>query len=268
MSKSPEVSGLAGAAMALVLWTGGAYPPLTLALVVASVVQAGACFWAARTLYGRRAANLFLAVGAAFGWFAEQMGSSRGWFFGKYTYTDVLGPRLGDVPLVIPCMWFGICLIGLVIASLVLWRRPAPPPEAGFKTLALATFMTALVVTAFDLGADPWFVYVVKAWIMEETDGDWFGETVRGFEGWMIVSCAIVATFLATVRPQPAGPESTSARRAAAVPIALYVFMMLFQIAFTQPVALKVVAFYAMGIPALAAAVAWVRWSRAREGTA
>jgi uncharacterized membrane protein len=266
MSKTPEMVVLAGGAIALVLWAGWAYSPLTLALVVASVVQAGACYWACHVLYGRRAANIFLGIGAAFGWFAEQMGSSRGWFFGNYTYTEVLGPRLGDVPLVIPCMWFGICFIGLVIASLILWRQPAPPAGRGWKTLALAAFMTALIVTAFDLGADPWFVYVIQAWIMEEKDGYWFGETVRGFEGWMIVSFAIVSVFLATQRPESAGPATAQARRAAAVPIALYAFMMLFQIAFTQPVALKVIAFYAMGIPLLAAAVGWWQWARGPEG--
>ena len=41
-----------------------------------------------------------MLIAVSFGWFAEQMGSSGGWFFGQYTYTDVLGPRLGDVPLV------------------------------------------------------------------------------------------------------------------------------------------------------------------------
>lgn len=267
MSKTPEVVVLAGGAIALVLWTGWAYAPLTLALVIASVVQAGACYWSCRTLFGRRAANVFLAVGASFGWFAEQMGSTHGWFFGSYTYTEVLGPRLASVPIVIPCMWFGICHIGLVLASLVLWRLPAPP-AGGWKTLVLAAFMSALVVTAFDLGADPWFVYVVKAWIMQEKDGDWFGETVRGFEGWMIVSFAIVSVFLAVVRPMAAAPAALQARRAALVPIALYAFMMLFQIAFTQPVALKVIAFYAMGIPVLAAAVAWWHWTRAQEPAA
>lgn len=252
---------LAGGALALILWTGAAYPLLSLALVVASLAQAGACLWSCRVLFGPRAAAIFLGLGVTLGWFAEQMGSTHGWFFGSYTYTEVLGPRLGSVPIVIPFMWFGLCHIGLVLASLALWRQPAPP-AGGWKTLALGALGAALVVTAFDLGADPYFVYVLKAWTMLETDGDWFGEPVRGFEGWMIVSFTIVMLFLALARPRSPACDAGSAREAALAPLVLYVGMMLFQIAFTQPIALRVVAFFAMGIPALVAAVAWAHWAR------
>ena len=195
------------------------------------------------------------------------MGSTRGWFFGSYTYTEVLGPRLGAVPIVIPLMWFGLCYIAFLMASLVLWRRPAPP--AGWKAGALAAFLAAMIVTAFDLGADPWFVYVLKAWIMTEKDGDWFGETVKGFEGWMIVSFTIVALFQAIARPQPVAAVGAATRPAALIPILVYAGMMIFQVALTEPVALRVIAFYAMGIPLLVALVAWSQWARQpREGAA
>ena len=58
-----------------------------------------------------------------------------------------------------------------------------------------------MIVTAFDLGADPFFVYQLKGWIMTEKDGGWFGETVKGFEGWMMVSFVIVTLFLAIAKP-------------------------------------------------------------------
>lgn len=260
---TPGITLLAVLGLALVLWTAGSYPTLTVVLVIASLAQSGASLWSARVLFGARAAWIFLALGMVLGWFAEQMGSSRGWFFGSYSYTEVLGPRLGDVPLVIPTMWFGLCHIGLVLASLVLWRQPAPP-ATGWKAGLLAALLAAMIVTAFDLGADPYFVYVLKAWIMEKKDGGWFGETLRGFEGWMIVAFTITAAFLALARPRLAvAATAAAARRAALVPILLYAGMMVFQIVMTQPAALRVVALFAMGIPVLIAAVAWSQWTRA-----
>ena len=71
----------------------------TMALVVASVVMFACCWASATHLLGARPALQFVLIAVSFGWFAEQMGSSRGWFFGRYTYTDVLGVTLGDVPL-------------------------------------------------------------------------------------------------------------------------------------------------------------------------
>ena len=258
---------LAAAAAALLLWTFLSYPLVTLALVIASLAQSGACLWSCRTLLGERTSWIFLAVAAVLGWLAEQAGSTMGWFFGDYTYTEVLGPRLGAVPIVIPLMWFGLAYIGFLMASLAVWRRPAPP-DSGWKAGALAAFLAAMIVTAFDLGADPYFVYILKAWIMAEKDGDWFGETVKGFEGWMIVSFTIVAVFQAIAKPRMVAADGRIARRAALVPILLYGFMLVFQVLMTEPVALKIVALYAMGIPLLIALVAWRQWSQPTPGPA
>ncbi len=223
--RAPDTPVLVTVAAALLLWTGISYPPLSLALVAASLGLAGASFWSCRTLLGLRAARIFAATGATLGWLAEQAGATLGWFFGDYSYTAVLGPRLGAVPLVIPLMWFGLTQIGLLMASLILWRQPAPP-AGGWKPAALAALLAAMLVTAFDLGADPYFVYQLKAWIMAKKDGDWFGETVRGFEGWMIVGFTVAAVFQALARPQPqADPPTPAARRAALVPILLYAGM-------------------------------------------
>ena len=254
---------LVAGAVALSLWTLHAYTLVSAAMVATSLALAGASLWSCRVLYGERTMRIFAAIAMPLGWFAEQMGSSRGWFFGSYTYTDVLGPRLGDVPVVIPLMWFGICHIGLVLASLALWRQPAPPTGDRWKVLVVAAFATAMVVTAFDLGADPYFVYQLKAWIMTKKDGGWFGETVKGFEGWMIVSFTIVALFLALARPQLVATPDARGRRAALIPILAYAFMMAFQLAVGDPIALRVISFYAMGLPLLFAFAAWSQWSAA-----
>jgi uncharacterized membrane protein len=253
-----DIAVAAAGAAVLVAWAAAAYSLQTLALVVASVAMAGASLWSCRALAGKREAWIFVAIGAALGWFAEEMGSTRGWFFGHYTYTDVLGPRLGSVPIVIPLMWFGLCHIGLVMASLLLWRQPLPP-QGGWNTIALTAFLSALIVTAFDLAADTYFVYVLKAWIMKETDGDWFGETVWGFAGWMTVSFVIVTLFLAIAKPklQPAPPPA-----AALVPVLVYAGEMVFQMAFGHLPELRVIPFFAMGIPTLVAVAAWTQWRR------
>jgi uncharacterized membrane protein len=259
-NKPPEAALLAALGAALLAGTWHFYPLTTVALVAASLAQSGASLWSCHVLFGARAARLFLAIGVVLGWCAEQAGATLGWLFGSYHYTEVLGPKLGAVPVVIPLMWFGLAHIGLVLGSLVLWRQPAPP-GGEWRRLLLAAFMAALIVTAFDLGADPYFVYQLKAWIMTEKDGDWFGETIRGFEGWMTVSFVIVAAFLAVARPRLAAGEDAIARGAALVPIVLYGGMLLFQVAMVQPTALRVIAFYAMGIPTVIALFAWRHWT-------
>jgi uncharacterized membrane protein len=261
-SDSWALGALAVLAAALVAWTAAAYRPLSLALVLASLAWFAVSLWSARALLGRDATWTFAVAAFALGWFAEEMGSRHGWFFGDYHYTDVLGPTLSSVPIVIPLMWFGVCQVGLTLACLIAWRRPAPPAGFGWKAGALTTLLTALLVTAFDLGADPYFVYQLRAWVMEK-EGDWFGETVWGFAGWLFVSACITALFLWRKRPalQQDTPPNVL-RRAALAPVLIYASMMAYQVVVGDPVALKVVSFFAMGIPALAAAIAWWHWKQ------
>jgi uncharacterized membrane protein len=104
---------------------------LTPALVLACVGLFAVSLWSARTLIGWSAACGFAALAVPIGWFAEQMGASRGWFFGSYHYTNVLGPRIDDVPIAIPLMWFALTWLAWVMANLILWREPVVRGASG-----------------------------------------------------------------------------------------------------------------------------------------
>ena len=231
----------------------------TTLLVITSLVMFAASWANATSLLGARAAGKFIALAVCLGWFAEQMGSSRGWFFGSYRYTDVLGWRLGDVPIIIPMMWFVLCYTGYVLANLMLWRNPQGNLQK-ISALLLTAFMAAALVTAYDLGADPYMVYVLKAWIMTETDGGWFGETLQGFAGWMEVSFAIILLFLWTARKGGLPTETRNAKWDCVLPLAIYGFSMLFQAFNGHPVETRTIALFAMGIPLICAIVAWWHW--------
>ncbi len=231
----------------------------TTAMVVSSIVMFAACLVSAIHLMGLRAALWFAAIAMGLGWFAEQMGASYGWFFGSYDYTDVLGPRVGDVPFVIPLMWFALTYMGYVIANLIVWRAPVD----GSTHLGEAVWMsllTAMIVTAYDLGADPYMVFVLKAWIMTKKDGAWFGETVQGFFGWVFVAFCIVLVFRLVMRKFPSQPASGVNRRHALLPVLIYAGLMVFQIIAGFPVETRSIAVFAMGIPLLCALAGWRHW--------
>jgi uncharacterized membrane protein len=237
----------------------------TTRLLVASSILMFACSWAsAAHLLGGRAALRFVLIALVVGWAAEQLGSSYGWFFGSYTYTKVLGPALGDVPVVIPLMWFALCYAAYVIANLIVWQTPSDGAAPLGQSLVMA-LLAAMLVTAYDLGADPYMVYVLKAWIMTKKDGWWFGETLQGFVGWALVSFVIVFWFRLTLRKRPARAALTVARRHTLVPLVVYGGNMVFQVFLGHPVETRTIALFAMGIPLLAALCGWRRWQAAGE---
>lgn len=235
---------------------------VTLALEATSVVMFTACVWASLRLLGERATTWFVLIALPVGWFAEQMGSSRGWFFGRYSYTDVLGWQLGNVPVVIPMMWFALVFTGYVMACLMLWRSPVLS-RVTWMTGLITAWTTAMVVTAFDLGADPYFVFVLKAWIMEKKDGGWFGETLQGFVGWMAIAAVIVTLWLSLVRRLAEPVHDRLNEWAVAVPLLIYGGEMVFQMIYGHPIEIRAIAFFAMGIPLLVTMVAWMQWANA-----
>lgn len=239
----------------------------TIAIVTASALMFACCWASATHLLGARAALRFVLIAVGFGWFAEQMGTSHGWFFGQYVYTSLLGARFIDVPMVIPLMWFTLTYAGYVISNLIVWQRPVDGTP-GIGNAVLQSFLAALIVTAFDLGADPYLVYTLEAWHMAKTDGAWFGETVQGFFGWVFVSFAIIFGFRVSGRQLQPLPMQPFLQHHVLAPVAIYASGMVFQMFLGNPVEIRSIAPFAMGIPLLCALAGFQRWRAHGEAMA
>ncbi|WP_313172143.1 carotenoid biosynthesis protein [Massilia oculi] len=252
---------LLGAALLAVPVLLHAWSLQTQLLVASSVLMAGLCLASAMRVLGPRPALRLALIALPVGWFAEQMGASYGWFFGSYDYTDVLGPQLGSVPVVIPMMWFALSYTGYVMANLIVWQTPSDGATSVRRSLVMA-FLAALIVTAYDLGVDPYMVYKLKAWIMVKQDGWWFGETLQGFAGWMLVAFAIVFAFRLGLRRDGPSAAAAPSLRAVLVPLGLYGILMLYEATQGVPVETRTIAVFVMGIPLFCAACGLARWRR------
>lgn len=236
----------------------------TLALVISSILMFALCWVNAIHLLGAKGALKFVIIAVTFGWFAEHMGASRGWFFGSYVYTDVLGWQLGDVPMIIPLMWFTLCYIGYLMSNLIVWQNPtgcSVPASNTLSTALFISFLAAAIVTAYDLAADPYMVFQLGAWIMTKKDGWWFGETLQGFFGWVFVAFMIIFSFHLSTRKQNCQATAGFAKWHVLLPISIYALSMVFQICISNPVELRTIALFAMGIPLLCAMAGWWRWA-------
>lgn len=236
----------------------------TTQMVLSSLAMFAFSWVSATHLLGARAALKFIAIALAIGWFAEQMGASRGWFFGVYTYTDVLGPKLGVVPVVIPLMWFALVYAGFVIANLIVWRAPVATPAGRIDTVLLC-LLGAMIVAAYDLGAKTYMVDVAKAWTVGMTDGWYFGKTLEGFFGWAGTSFVILLIVQWAIRGAPTVPSAHVNRWHALLPVGVYAGSMAFTICNGSPVETRSIVVFAMGIPVLAAFTAWRQW-QAHDG--
>jgi uncharacterized membrane protein len=232
----------------------------TTSMIVVSFVMLCSCYLSAAHLLGLKKATLFFIISMIIGFIAEVVGTKTGWVFGGYYFTDVLTPQILGVPIVIPIMWFNLIYICYVIANLIIWRAPLDYSKSKLNHFLMA-FLVAMLVTAYDLAADPYMVYVVKAWIMTETDGWWFGQTLHGFVGWIAVSFLITILFRVLTTKSLDSIPSTFTKWHALIPVSIFACWMIFQMLYGFPVETRTISAFAMGTPLLITFIGMQNWN-------
>jgi uncharacterized membrane protein len=204
---------------------------------------------------GGRLTLAFFALSATISWVFEQVGVTTGLVFGAYRYTDYLGAKLGDVPLLIPLAWFMMIYPSYVIAGLAVARRPTGTPPGVVALVRLAA-VSAVVMTAWDLVVDPILSGPdARAWIWEN-GGPYFGIPIQNYFGWLLTTFTVYLAYRALeqrVAPAPAGPVTASV---AALAVAAYGAMLAAELlSGVLPAGVAVIGPVVMGAPVAIAAV-------------
>ncbi len=227
---------------------GGRITMTTLTLLVFSLAHSS-------YMLGWRRTGVFFALSAAVSWIFEQAGVMSGLIFGAYHYTDVIGFKVGAVPLLVPLAWFMMMYPSYVIANIILARK-ADPAFRDAAGMAGASLLGAAVMTAWDLGLDPRMSGPqVLAWVWEN-GGAYFGIPYQNFIGWMATTFTVYLAVRWAEAARKDGPEPSGA--VVALPLAAYGLMALRYVLFPEPPEVAVITAFAMGIPLLAAtAIFW-----------
>lgn len=213
----------------------------TFALLIFSLLHAAYAL-------GWRHMAIFFGITAVVSWLFEQVGVESGLIYGPYFYTDVLGLKLGHVPLLIPLAWFMMIYPGYVIANLIAQDRPVGSPSHVGRLLWLA-FLSAMVMTAWDLVVDPVLSGpAVGAWVWTQ-GGPYFGIPVQNFVGWMLTTFTVYAIYRLYESRVPLAPEGRIARWIALLPLLAYGSIMISNMLASGPGALHVIAPFVMGLP-------------------
>ena len=204
---------------------------------------------------GGRPTLVFFGLSAAIAWAYEEVGVATGLVFGAYHYTDYLGPKLGNVPYLIPLAWFMMIYPSYVIANLALARRPTGTPR-GLVPLVQLAAASAVAMTVWDLVIDPILSGPsARAWIWE-SGGPYFGIPIQNYLGWLLTTFTVYLAYRALeqkVASAPAGPVTS---QVTALAVGAYGAMLAAQLlSGVLPAGVAVVGPVAMGVP-IAIAVA------------
>ncbi len=129
-----------------------------------------------------------------------------GFPFGHYHYTDLLGPKLFLVPLLIGPAYFANGYLAWVIGNVLVGdlRRES----SAFTTFGVP-FIASFVMVMWDLTFDPRASTIEHQWIWEQ-GGGYFGVPLTNYLGWFFTVYVFLQLFALFVRFRPA--DSNAAR--------------------------------------------------------
>ncbi|SEG40066.1 putative membrane protein [Thermomonospora echinospora] len=153
--------------------------PVRLTSVVVVLLAASALAFAAGRHGPRRAVGALAATVAA-GYAAEWIGVRTGVPFGRYSYTPVLQPQVGGVPLIVALAWGGMGLAAHAVATAIV-------PGGGLARIATG----AAALTAWDLFLDPQMLRL-GLWTWADP-GPYRGVPISNLLGWLLVSALVMA---------------------------------------------------------------------------
>jgi len=165
-------------------------PPLFFALVHGAM------------LYRVRGILAFVAISLVVGGVFEYVGVRTGFPFGHYYFTDLMGPKLSGVPILLGLAYVGMGYLSWMLALVILGGRRTALSGSRVVTLPL---IAAFMMVAWDLAQDPVWGTILHAWIWVD-GGAYFGVPITNFLGWYLVVYVIYQLFALFLKGRSNGP--------------------------------------------------------------
>jgi putative membrane protein len=163
-------------------------PPALFALIH------GAMFYRARGIL------VFVGICLVVGNIFENFGVRTGFPFGHYFFTDVMGPKILIVPILLGLAYVGMAYLSWTLAKLIL--KETERPLFGSRAVTLPLVASAILVS-WDLSMDSVWSTIVRAWIWRH-GGIYFGVPLTNFLGWFVTGYVLYQLFALYLRKRPA----------------------------------------------------------------
>jgi uncharacterized membrane protein len=140
--------------------------------------------------YGWRGILVFITIAFAVGNVFENLGVRTGFPFGHYYFTDLMGPKLFVVPVLLGLAYVGMAYLSWTLGRLIM-RVQAP--LIGWHAITLP-LIAAFIMVAWDVSHDPVWSTILHAWVWLQ-GGAYFGVPLSNFFGWYLTIYVIYQSF-------------------------------------------------------------------------
>lgn len=156
------------------------FPPLVFALIHGA------------RIYGWRGILTFAGLCVLVGNVFENVSILTGFPFGHYAFTDRMGPRILQVPILLGLAYVGMGYLSWTVARAIVGIETR---EWSARRIVLLPLLASAVMTAWDAAMDPIWSTVGRLWTWKQ-GGGYFGVPASNYLGWMLTNYIIYQLFI------------------------------------------------------------------------
>jgi len=146
-------------------------------------------------------ATLCLGVGTLF----ESVSLRTGFPFGYYRFTDLMGPKVFDLPVLLALAYVGMGYLSWILGLVILGYQNEP---LSGKKIVLLPLAASFVMTTWDLSMDPVWADIDHGWVWRD-GGSYYGVPISNFFGWFLTVYIFYQLFAVYLRNRVSIPSGT-----------------------------------------------------------
>jgi len=157
-------------------------------------------------IYRSRGILVFIGLCLGVATFFESVSLRTGFPFGHDRFTDLMGPKISGLPVLLALAWVGMGYLSWVVSLALLGDENKP--LSGKRTV-LAPLVASFVMTSWDLSMEAVWADVDHGWVWRD-GGSYYGVPISNFLGWLLTAYVFYQLFAFYLREREPVPARAS----------------------------------------------------------
>jgi len=142
-------------------------------------------------IYRWQGSIVFTILCAAVGALFEILSLRTGFPFGHYAFTDLMGPAVFGLPIMLALAYVGMGYLSWVLGLAILQLHNR---QLSGRNLVVLPVVASFVMTVWDLSMDPVWAAIDHAWVWRDA-GPYYGVPIGNFFGWLLTTYILYQLF-------------------------------------------------------------------------
>jgi uncharacterized membrane protein len=157
-------------------------------------------------IYRLRGILIFIGLCLGVATFFESVSLRTSFPFGHDRFTDLMGPKISGLPVLLALAWVGMGYLSWVVSLVLLGDEDKP---LSGRRLVLMPLVASFVMTAWDLSMEAVWADVDHGWVWRD-GGTYYGVPIGNFLGWFLTAYVFYQLFAFYLRERETVPARAS----------------------------------------------------------